>query len=214
MTYTRSVKTIGHLCAALTICGTATANCKHANHAGFHHEHTIPPLSSWNQGYNIDHTPSLPQTTFADGVQSHRLPTNCPTGTTAQINGTCLDTTNSYTANSYIQGVSGQSYTAGERKIIPFSVKKTNQAGYTLPNLKPGESLQPTRCPVNVFNPEGGEVLGCYNVVKTVQKPLPNYHYVMQPVVYVRYSALPTVSRGYRQMNSMCAPALHIRACS
>ena len=58
-----------------------------------------------------------------------------------------------------------------------------------------GESLQSTNCPVNVYNPDGGRVLGCYNVVKPV--PQTNYVRVVRPIIYVRYPvpvAVPTYS--------------------
>lgn len=63
-----------------------------------------------------------------------------------------------------------------------------------------GEGLRPTSCPVAVHNPEGGKVLGCYNVVRKVVRPVTRttYYQVVRPIIYVRYPvpvpvcALPT----------------------
>lgn len=65
-------------------------------------------------------------------------------------------------------------------QMIPFSGK--------LQGLGANESLTPTTCPVNVYNPNGNEVLGCYNVVKTTPPvQVQNYIRVVRPIIYVRY---------------------------
>lgn len=73
----------------------------------------------------------------------------------------------------------GTSHSTGAQ-IVPFSG--------TLQGLGSNESLVPTNCPVNVHNPEGGEVLGCYSVVKP-RPPVQvqNYVRVVRPIIYVRY---------------------------
>jgi len=61
--------------------------------------------------------------------------------------------------------------------------------------MGPNEFLSKTSCPTSVYNPEGGQVLGCYSVVKPVVQPRPvirhQVHYqqiqVVRPVIYVRY---------------------------
>jgi len=57
----------------------------------------------------------------------------------------------------------------------------SNVSNMTAPGLGPNERLCPTSCDVNVHNPEGGKVLGCYEICKpvapVVQQPRP------QPVV-------------------------------
>lgn len=74
-----------------------------------------------------------------------------------------------------------------------FSGSTTSVAGLGL-----NESLRPTSCPVNVYNPNGGQVLGCYNVVKPV--PQTTYYRIVRPVIYVRYPvpvAVPYQVYGY-----------------
>jgi len=68
----------------------------------------------------------------------------------------------------------------------------------TVPGLGLNESLRPTTCPTAVHNPEGGQVLGCYNVVKPV--PQTTYYRVVRPIIYVRYPVptpvvVPTYNR-------------------
>ena len=58
-----------------------------------------------------------------------------------------------------------------------------------LSGLGPNEQLLPTNCPVNVQNPTGARVLGCYSIVKPRPAvPVTNYVRVVRPVVYVRYA--------------------------
>ncbi len=64
------------------------------------------------------------------------------------------------------------------------------------------ERLCPTKCPVSVYNPEGGKVLACFSVCKPVAAPAPRPVYrqvriakpvyrqvrIVRPVIYVPYS--------------------------
>ncbi len=68
--------------------------------------------------------------------------------------------------------------------------------------LGTNESLQSTQCPTAVYNPEGGQVLGCYNVVKPVAQT--QYYRIVRPVIYVRYP-VPVAAPCY----SHCAPVKH-----
>lgn len=77
----------------------------------------------------------------------------------------------------YGSGSISDAYTDGNVEMYGFSG--------TLPGLGHNESLQATNCPTAVYNPEGGRVLGCYNVVKPVPKT--TYYRVVRPVIYVRY---------------------------
>lgn len=77
----------------------------------------------------------------------------------------------------YGSGSISESYTDGNVEMYGFSG--------TLPGLGHNESLQATNCPTAVYNPEGGRVLGCYNVVKPVPKT--TYYRIVRPVIYVRY---------------------------
>lgn len=81
---------------------------------------------------------------------------------------------------AYGTGSISSAYEGGNVEMFGFSGSATSVAG-----LGYGESLQATNCPVNVYNPTGARVLGCYNVVKPV--PQTNYVRVVRPVVYVRY---------------------------
>jgi len=55
----------------------------------------------------------------------------------------------------------------------------------SVPGLGANESLRATNCPVNVHGAGEGQVIGCYNVVKPVQRT--SYYRVVRPVIYVRY---------------------------
>lgn len=71
----------------------------------------------------------------------------------------------------------------------------------SLPGLGYNESLRPTTCPTAVYNPNGGKVLGCYNVVKPVAQT--SYYRIVRPVIYVRYPVPVAVPQyGYSQCGS------------
>ncbi len=76
-------------------------------------------------------------------------------------------------------------------KVVPFTTSVSNVSSMSIAGLGPNERLCPTKCPVNVYNPEGGKVLGCYNVCKPVQPVQHTYVQqwvrVVRPVIYVRY---------------------------
>ena len=86
----------------------------------------------------------------------------------------------SYADATYGTGSISNAYTGSDVELYGFSGSTSSVAG-----LGAGESLQATSCPVNVYNPGGGKVLGCYNVVKPV--PQTTYYRVVRPVIYVRY---------------------------
>lgn len=103
-------------------------------------------------------------------------------------------------SNSAYTGYTSGSYSSGGSQIIPFSGMPQG--------LGPNESLVPTNCPVNVHNPDGGEVLGCYSVVKP-RPPVQvqNYVRVVRPIIYVRYPVpvqVPTcgINAGYGSSHS------------
>jgi len=82
-------------------------------------------------------------------------------------------------------------YTDGSNTIVPFSTTSATLTNYRVPGMGSNEFLSPTDCPVNVYNPGGGTVLGCYQVSKPapVRVTVPSYHTVrvVRPVIYVRY---------------------------
>jgi len=91
-----------------------------------------------------------------------------------------------YADAKYGTGSISNSYAGADVEIFEFSGTPS-----TVPGLGHNESLRATDCPTNVYNPEGGRVLGCYNVVKPVAAPAPiaqtTYYRVVRPVIYVRY---------------------------
>jgi len=91
----------------------------------------------------------------------------------------------SYADATYGTGSISNTYEGSDVEIFGFSGTPSTVAG-----LGHNESLRATDCPTNVYNPEGGRVLGCYNVVKPAA-PAPiaqtSYYRVVRPVIYVRY---------------------------
>lgn len=82
-----------------------------------------------------------------------------------------------------------------------------NQYNFTgsvtsVPGLGQNESLRATSCPVNVYNPNHGEVLGCYNVVKPVAQT--QYYRIIRPVIYIHY---PVAVAGHSQAAHASASA-------
>ena len=76
---------------------------------------------------------------------------------------------------------------------IPFTTTVSKISKHRVAGMAHDEFLSPTKCPVNVYNPGGHKVLGCYSVVKQAQKikHVPQIHYqqvrVVRPIIYVRY---------------------------
>ncbi len=98
-------------------------------------------------------------------------------------------------SHRYGSGSISRSYTDGTNTIVPFSTTTTNISRHRLTGMGSNEFLTPTTCPVSVYNPNGGKVLGCYSVSKPapvrrhVQVYTPRVHTVrvVRPVIYVRY---------------------------
>lgn len=94
-------------------------------------------------------------------------------------------------------------YTDGSNTIVPFTTTSTSVSNYRVPGMGANEFLSPTNCPVNVYNPGGAKVLGCYQVSKPapVRVSVPNYHTVrvVRPIIYVRYPVpTPIYNTGVR----------------
>lgn len=91
----------------------------------------------------------------------------------------------------YGSGSISAPYTDGSNTIVPFSTTSASLSTVRMPGLGSNEFLSPTNCPVSVYNPGGGKVLGCYSVSKPapVRVTVPSYHTVrvVRPIVYVRY---------------------------
>ena len=91
---------------------------------------------------------------------------------------------------TYGTGSISSAYEGGNVQMFGFSGSPTS-----VPGLGAGEHLQATNCPVNVYNPTGARVLGCYDVVKQV--PQTNYVRVVRPVIYVRYPVATPIPVPY-----------------
>ena len=91
---------------------------------------------------------------------------------------------------TYGTGSISSAFEGGNVELFGFSGSPTS-----VPGLGAGEHLQATNCPVNVYNPTGARVLGCYDVVKQV--PQTNYVRVVRPVVYVRYPVATPIPVPY-----------------
>jgi len=90
-----------------------------------------------------------------------------------------------YADAKYGTGSISNSYEGSDVEIFGFS-----GAPSSAPGLAANESLRPVDCPTAVYNPEGGKVLGCYDVVAPTPAPAPipqTYYRVVRPVIYVRY---------------------------
>ena len=110
------------------------------------------------------------------------------------------------------------SYSTVSPQVVPFQTTVSNVSNVRLAGLGANERLCPTQCPVNVHNPNGGKVLGCYNVCKTA--PVVNTSYVqtyvrvVRPIIYVRYP-VPTpveVPVYLPPPAPVCAPAMPVCA--
>lgn len=117
----------------------------------------------------------------------------------------------SYAGGSYAGGNYGRQsgwMSAGAVRptstVVPFSTTTTNISKHRIAGLGDNEVLTPTNCPVSVYNPEGGKVLGCYAVGKIATGTRRQAHVqayaqaqahvqarvnvrIVRPVIYVRY---------------------------
>ncbi len=99
-------------------------------------------------------------------------------------------------------------------RIVPYESKVSSISNYRIEGMGDNEALAPTDCPVSVYNPEGGKVLGCYSVVKPkpIVKPQPvvrtqvryNTVRVVRPIIYVRYPVPTPVP--VQAPRPVCAP--------
>jgi len=190
----RIITTVAAIAATTLMSSTAFAGC---NSGGTYckssgHSSTLPSLSSWSgsshttssyesaPSYSTSSYTSAPSYSYSSSSSYSTSPmtnTSYSYGTSNTYTGTV---SSSYADAKYGTGSISNAYTGSDVELFGFSGSTTSVAG-----LGAGESLQATSCPVNVYNPGGGKVLGCYNVVKPV--PQTTYYRVVRPVVYVRY---------------------------
>jgi len=189
----RLITTVAAFAATTLMSSAAFAGCNsgtYCNSTG--HSSTLPSLSSWSgsshsassyesaPSYSTSSYTSAPSYSYSSSSSYSTSPmynTSYSYGTSNSYTGTV---SSSYADATYGTGSISNAYTGSDVEIYGFSGSASSVAG-----LGAGESLQATSCPVNVYNPGGGKVLGCYNVVKPV--PQTTYYRVVRPVVYVRY---------------------------
>lgn len=99
----------------------------------------------------------------------------------------------------YGSGSVSRSYSNNNHRIVPFSTNATNISTHRIAGMGANEVLTPTQCPVSVYNPNGGQVMGCYSVgtvaprrtttvTRTVTRRIvPHRVRVVRPIIYVRY---------------------------
>ena len=113
-------------------------------------------------------------------------------------------------ATSYSSYQSQSSYYQPAPQVVPFSTSVSSVSHHRIDGMGPNERLCPTKCPVDVYNPEGGKVLGCYNVCKTapVVRPVQvqSYIRVVRPIIYVRYPVPTPVPVPVCVAGPVCAP--------
>jgi len=129
----------------------------------------------------------------------------CPSGSTRARDGYCMSNRHSSSVGSAnsTSFASSSSYRS-KGQTVPFTTSVSKISNYRVAGMGRDEFLSPTTCPVNVYNPGGHKVLGCYSVVKPVRaakpvqviRPVPQIRYqqvrVVRPIIYVRYP-VPTL---------------------
>ena len=169
------IKLAAGLGAAAAFAGTASAGCGNSAFCGATTgTSTLPALSTYfnTAGSLSDYEASA---RYGAGSISSSYSDSYSGGSySTTYGGATSYASSSYGYGSGYGGTSIQSFTGSLSSV---------------PGLGAGESLQPTNCPVSVYNPEGGNVLGCYSVVRKVVQPVANttYYRVVRPVIYVRY---------------------------
>ena len=109
-----------------------------------------------------------------------------------------------YADAKYGTGSISETYEGADVEIFGFSGSTS-----TAPGLAANESLRATNCPTSVYNPDGGRVLGCYDVVAPAA-PAPvaqqSYYRVVRPVIYVRYPVYVPVAQRPVLRKPVCNP--------
>jgi hypothetical protein len=189
----RFITTVAAIAATTLMSSAAHAGCSSGLYCNSNLGSTLPALSTWSgaSAGNVSYTAS----------PSYSYSTSPVTGTSysyGMSNSYAGTVSSSYADATYGTGLISNAYTGSDVELFGFS-GSTSSVG-----LGAGESLQSTSCPVNVFNPEGGTVLGCYNVVKPI--PQTTYYRVVRPVVYVRYP-VPVAVPQFSGCNNFALPA-------
>lgn len=190
----RLITTVAAIAATSFMSSTAFAGCNSGTYCTSNsHMSTLPSLSSWS-GSNYSSATSYQSAPLSSTSSYTASPSYSYSSSSSYAADPMYNTAYSYgTSNTYTGTVSSSyadanygtgsisnAYSGSDVELYGFSGSTSSVQG-----LGAGESLQATSCPVNVYNPGGGKVLGCYNVVKPV--PQTTYYRVVRPVIYVRY---------------------------
>lgn len=215
----RAIMTMTALCSAPLLLGSnAYANCG-AGHGTAHHATTTTSnvCRGNHNAHNSHHTTyrtnnMVSNNSLLGSYGGHsQWSSNAAIPSTGYTSGTPISGNNygntSYSNHSqssyggilssqeanarYGTGTISQTYSDGPARVIPFSTSSSNIGTYRLPGLGTNEYLMPTHCPVDVNNPNGGTVLGCYKVAKRTivhqHVHIPKVRRIVRPVIYVRY---------------------------
>ena len=181
----RILKTVTTLAVTSLLSSVAYAGCNSGTYCNS--GSNLAPLSSWS-GSSTGSSFSTPSFSSAPSYSSS---TSYSSG--SSFGGVMSSGLADATSGT---GSISSAYEGGDVELFGFSGSTTS-----VPGLGFNESLQSTNCPVNVFNPTGARVLGCYNVVKQV--PQTNYVRVVRPVIYVRYPVATPIPVPY-YVNNAC----------
>lgn len=189
----RIITTIAALAATTLMSSAAFAGCNSGPYCtSTGHTSTLPSLSTWSGSNHASSSyqaaPSYSASSYTASPSYSYSSSSSYSSDPVQNTAYSYGTSNSYTGSvsssyadaTYGTGSISNAYAGGNVDMYGFSGSTSSVAG-----LGSGESLQATSCPVSVYNPGGGKVLGCYNVVKPV--PQTTYYRVVRPIVYVRY---------------------------
>lgn len=171
----RILTTVAALAATTFLSSAAIAGCNSGTYCGA--GSTLSPLSSWSGSSST--MSSTPSYSYSSGTSY----SSSPSFSSGVMSSSVADAT-------YGTGSISSTYEGSNVEMFGFTGSPAS-----VPGLGSGESLQSTNCPVDVYNPTGARVLGCYNVVKQV--PQTSYVRVVRPVVYVRYPVPTPVSVPY-----------------
>ena len=182
----RILKTVTTLAVTSLLSSTAYAGCNSGTYCNS--GSNLAPLSSWSGSSTTGSsfsTPSYSSGSSYSSAPSYSSSTSFSSGSSfgGVLSSAEADAT-------YGTGSISSAYEGGNVQMFGFSGSPTS-----VPGLGAGEHLQATNCPVNVYNPTGARVLGCYDVVKQV--PQTNYVRVVRPVVYVRYPVATPIPVPY-----------------
>ena len=182
----RILKTVTTLAVTSLLSSTAYAGCNSGTYCNS--GSNLAPLSSWSGSSTTGSsfsTPSYSSGSSYSSAPSYSSSTSFSSGSSfgGVLSSAEADAT-------YGTGSISSAYEGGNVQMFGFSGSPTS-----VPGLGAGEHLQATNCPVNVYNPTGARVLGCYDVVKQV--PQTNYVRVVRPVIYVRYPVATPIPVPY-----------------